>query len=288
MSVVHLLVSPGAGRHGTADAKATVISRVEAAGHEIVDLTASSAEASLDAARATVADGCERLIAVGGDGMVHIALQAVAGTNTVLGIVPVGTGNDFAGAVGLTGAPVTEMTDRALGSPASVDAIRTDHGWVATVATGGFSVAVNERAERMSFPKGSSRYTLATILEMPHLRHCPLSLTVDGEQHQLDAALFAVANTAYFGGGMAICPDADPGDGLLDVCVAGDIGRIALLRWLPKVYKGTHLRHPKAHTFRGRKIVVESLDVNLRGDGEALGPLPVTLEAVPGAIQLAR
>ena len=288
MAEVHLLVSPSGGRGRAAAAAPIVRSVIERAGHTPVDISGPSARESADAARAAVAAGAERLISVGGDGTLHLAIQGVAGTGAVLGVVPAGTGNDFARAFGLLGLSVEEATARALGPARPVDAIRTDRQrWVACSVTGGFSVDVNDRADRMRFPKGPSRYTVATLLAMPGLRHRELAVTVDGQRADYRSALFAVNKTPTFGGGMAICPDADPCDGLLDVCVVGPASRTTMLRLLPKVFEGGHVGHRHAHMLRGRTVTIEGESIDLVGDGETIGTTPITLEAIPGALRVA-
>lgn len=287
MGEVHLLVSPQGGR-GRAAAAAPVVQRViERAGHTPVDISGASAEESADAAKAAVAAGAERLVAVGGDGAVHLAVQGVAGSGTALGIVPAGTGNDFARALGLFDLSVEEAAAVALGPTRPVDAIRTNRQrWVMLSVTGGFSVDVNVRADRMRFPKGPSRYTAATLLTMPGLRHRELAVTVDGQRTELRSALFAVNNAPTFGGGMAICPDADLTDGLIDVCAVGPASRTTMLRLLPKVFEGGHVGHRHVHMMRGRTVTIEG-EMDLVADGEELGPAPIRLEVVPGALQVA-
>lgn len=301
MGTVRLLVSPAGGRGRALAAAGAVRSVIEAAGHEVADISGDSAEASERAARAAVAAGAGRLLAVGGDGTVNIAAQAAAETDTVLGIVPAGTGNDFARAVGLFGAGVERAAARALGPDRYVDAIRVTRSasagqpprWSTSVVTGGFSADVNARAERVRFPKGASRYTVATLLTVARLRHRRLAFTVDGQRHEFTCALWAVANTRSFGGGMAICPDADPRDGLLDLTVVGKMGRATLLRLLPTVFKGTHVRHPDVVSLRGRAITVDDASPagsqigEAFGDGEPMGSPPITFEAVPAALRLA-
>ena len=283
-----MLVSPHGGR-GRAAAAAPVVRRViEQAGHTPVDISGDSAEASAEAARAVVAAGAERLIAVGGDGTLHLAVQGVAGSGTALGLVPAGTGNDFARAVGLFGLSPEEAAAAALGPTRPVDAIRTDRArWVILSMTGGFSVDVNVRADRMSFPKGPSRYTVATLLTMPGLRHRELVVTVDGQRSELRSALFAVNNASTFGGGMAICPDADIADGLIDVCAVGPASRTTMLRLLPKVFKGGHVGHRHVHMMQGRSVTIEGEPMDLVGDGEPIGATPITLEVVSGAVRFA-
>ncbi|MEK9999177.1 MAG: diacylglycerol kinase family protein, partial [Acidimicrobiaceae bacterium] len=213
MSDIHVLVSPEAGRGRAAGTASEVLDRLRSLGGHVIDLSGADAAASAANARDAVAAGAERLVVLGGDGMVHLAVQAVAGTDTILGVVPVGTGNDFVRALpGIPEGPL-EAAAVALGDPDPIDAIRVDDRWVASVATAGFSADVNERANRLRRPKGQSRYTVATVLELPALKRRPTTITVDGTAHAHDAVMIAVANTAWFGGGMHICPDADPDDG---------------------------------------------------------------------------
>ncbi len=288
MGEVHLLVSPTGGRGRAAAAAPRVRRVIEEHGHTPVDISGATAAETADAARAAVAAGAQRLIAVGGDGTLHLALQGAAGTDAVLGLVPAGTGNDFARAFGLFGLSVEQAAARALGPPRPVDAIRTDRNrWMALNLTGGFTVDVNERTDRLRFPPGPSRYTVATLLTIPGLRYSELAVTVDGKRSEYRSALFTIANTPTFGGGMAICPDADPADGLLDVCVVGTAGRATMLRLLPKVFTGGHVGHKHVEMLRGRTITVEGEPMDLVGDGEPLGRSPITVEAVGGALNFA-
>ena len=172
---VHLLVSPDAGRGKAGGAHATVLHTLIGEGAEVIDITGADAAASAASARAAVAAGAERLVVVGGDGLVHLGLQAVAGTETILGVVPVGTGNDFIrGLAGVSSDPATAAR-AALGPVIELDAIHVgsrsagSSKWIASVATVGFSGDVNSRANRLRFPRGPWRYTVATVLELPGL-----------------------------------------------------------------------------------------------------------------------
>ena len=149
---VHLLVGPDAGRGRAGGARATVVEVLKSEGADVVDLTGADPAASARAAADAVAAGAGRLIVVGGDGLVHLGLQAVAGTSTVLGVVPVGTGNDFARGLDGIEAESADAARAALGDAVALDAIRAGDHWVASVATAGFSADVNERANKMGFP----------------------------------------------------------------------------------------------------------------------------------------
>jgi len=284
---VPVLVSPDAGRGGAATASAAVMSALRALGAEPDDITGSNATESLAAACAEVSSGAERLIVVGGDGLVNLGLQAVAASPTILGVVPVGTGNDFVRGIAGFETRLESAVAQALHDPVELDAIRTNHGWVASVATAGFSGDVNSRANKLRWPSGPNRYSVATMLELPRLKSRNVTLDLDGKIHELRATLIAVGNTAWFGGGMQICPSADPSDGMLEVTVVEDVGRVEMLRFFGKVFKGTHLEHSKVSTFRGHEICIESPDLELWGDGELLGSAPAELVARPGALRLA-
>ena len=191
---------------------------------------------------ASLAGTAERMVVLGGDGIVHLAANAVANTDTVLGIIPAGTGNDAAASLGLN-ADVESACRNALRDPTGIDLIAADTGQLGvTVATAGFSVAVNERADQMKRISGAAKYTVASVLELPKLGTHSMTMTLDGNVHEIDANLIAVANSPYFGGGMRIAPDADMSDGLLDVVVIGPASRMTFAAVLPTVFSGRHVK----------------------------------------------
>jgi len=289
MSQVALLANPAARSGRAAGDVQTVVDRLRTRGVEPFVLDATSAREAASAAADAVASGVDRLVVFGGDGIVQIAADAAAGSDTVLGLVAGGTGNDAAEALGLRAGSLEDRVDRALADPVPVDLIWTGERHAVTSCVAGFPATVNVRAEAMRFPRGPSRYTLATLAELPGMRPGRYRLTLDGEVVELTAAVVVVANTAFFGGGMRICPDADPTDGLLDVCVVGEVGRLSLLRSFAKVRTGAHLDHPDVSMFRAAAVGIVALDARpgLRADGEPFGSLPCDLVASPGAIQVA-
>lgn len=283
---VHVLGNPAA-RGGTGDVE-KVVGLLRARGIDPVPLEATSAEASEDVARTAVADGAERLIAVGGDGMVRIAVRAVAETDTVLGLVPQGTGNDFARALGLLEGSLDDHVSGALDPGVPIDAMRTSHGWVASVATMGFAGDVTERANGLRWPRGAQRYTVATLLQLPRLRAIQATIEVDGVVHDAATTMLSIGNTPYFGGGMKTCPGVRPTDGRLQVVVIGDVGKGTFLSVFPRVFKGGHVDHPDVATYTCERVTVScETDVLMWADGDELGPLPVTCEAVGGAVLVA-
>ncbi len=272
-----------------------IVAQFKALGTDVNVLTGCDRSESLDLCHRAVGDGATALVAVGGDGMVHLAVQAVAGGETPLGIVPVGTGNDFATCLGLPAdvdRSVHLITDGiATGRTTAIDAVRTTRdtegcGWWACVLGAGFDSAVNERANRMRWPRGPRRYDVAIFAELTSLRPHEFVLEVDGHREELAATFIAVGNAPAYGGGMRIAPTADLSDGLLDVTVVGPITRRDLIRFKSRVYEGTHVEHPAVSTRRGRLVRLESAGLVAYADGERLAELPVTSECVPGALRV--
>jgi diacylglycerol kinase (ATP) len=303
---VAVLANPVAGRGRHGGIAGELVDRLAEAGLRPRLLDAPSREAALAAAREAVGQGSQgaeggrgrpaALIAVGGDGTVHLALQAVAGTGVPLGVVPIGTGNDFAGAIGLPTVPrqAVESVAEALagGRTRAMDLARAtpvgggDAVWYATVLSAGLDASINERANRMRWPKGPSRYQLSILAEIAVLRPHDYALVLDGERTELSAMLIAVGNTTSYGGGVPICPRADHADGLLDLTVIDPIGRPTAIRINSLARKGTHLAHPKVRHFQARTVEIHGPAVHTYADGERAAALPVTITAVPSALRL--
>ncbi|MFD9864318.1 diacylglycerol kinase [Streptomyces alboflavus] len=291
-SEITLFVNPTAGRGRGAHAAQPAAAALRAAGFSVRTVIGEEAGDALRRARTAVDGGTGALIAVGGDGMASLALQAVAGTRTPLGVIAVGTGNDFARALGL---PVRDPAAAgALVAAAlkeerirDVDLGRVGATWFGTVLASGFDSRVNDRGNRMRWPTGRFKYDLAMLAELAAFKPVPYRVTLDdGVVHEVDATLVAIGNGSSYGGGMRICADADMSDGLFDVTVVGDCSRTTLLKVFPRVYKGTHLDHPKVTVHRAATVRIEAQGTTGYADGERLGDLPLTATCVPGAVRV--
>jgi diacylglycerol kinase (ATP) len=291
---VGVLVNRSAGVGRGARHVAEVLATLRAAGLDVTEIAAASAAEAGSACAKAVGEGLDALVAAGGDGTVNLAVQAVAGTLTPLGIVPCGTGNDLATSLGVPADPARAATEVArrivAGAGVAVDAVRTTTddgeflGWWACVLASGFDSAVNERANRMRWPRGPRRYDVAILAELARLRPLAYRVTLDGRTLELPAVMVAVGNTDSYGGGLRICPAADPSDGLLDVTVVGPVGRAEVVRLKPRLYAGSHVEDPRVRTYRATEVRLEAAGVRAYADGEPLAPLPLVLTCVPGAL----
>jgi diacylglycerol kinase (ATP) len=201
-----------------------------------VDSVSEDSEANLSLAlRSRLQKPHRALITVGGDGIVHLALQVLADyPETPLGVIPAGTGNDVARALGMAGGSVLDavslIVDTLESSPRRIDLGEAVHGGATTrfaaVYSAGFDALVNERANKLRFPTGTSRYTVAMLLELTTLTPRRYRLDIDGEVSEVEALLVAVANTESFGGGMRVVPDTPIDDGLLQVFTLAPLSRM--------------------------------------------------------------
>jgi diacylglycerol kinase (ATP) len=287
---IALVVNPTSGKGRGAAARAAVEERLRSRGAHVRTIVGNDAAHARELSAGAVAEGVDALVALGGDGMVHLALQAVAGTETPLGIVPAGTGNDLAWSLGLPQRDPLAAADVVLaGTQRRVDAVRTDAGggrWFACVLGAGFDSVVNERANTLRWPRGPVRYNVAIAFELPRFKAMPFTLTLDGEPWRTDAMLVALGNAQSYGAGIRITAEAVIDDGLLDVFVLAPVSKLDFVRTLPKARTGSHLTHPAVTVRRARRVTIDSPGVVAYADGERMGPLPLTCECVPGALQV--
>jgi len=291
-------INPSASFGATRAVGPAVVQTLRAMGHEVTSLTEPDFDQLVASARAAVKKRPDALVVVGGDGMVNLAANLVAGTKVPFGLIPSGTGNDMARVLGIpyedTEAAILAL-DAALGAGArTIDAARitwfengrTRERWFACALSAGFDAIVNERANAMRHPKGPSRYILALLAELVRLKPIAYRLTLDGEVIETAAVLVALGNGVSLGGGMKITPDALLDDGLLDVLIVKPLSRFNFLRIFPRVFAGTHVTDPRVRIERAAKVRIEAEGIVAYGDGERIAPLPVDVEVVPGALRV--
>ncbi|WP_435245731.1 diacylglycerol kinase [Streptomyces sp. NRRL F-5630] len=291
-SDITLFVNPTAGRGRGAAAARPAARVLRDAGFRVRTVVGTDAEDAAARAKEAVAAGTGALVAVGGDGLLSLALAAVAGTRTPLGVIAAGSGNDFGRSLGLpvrAPAEAAGVVARALREDThrAIDLGRVAGRWYGTVLATGFDSRVNDRGNRMRLPLGRFRYDLAILAELAAFAPTPYRLRLDdGPVREIEATLIAVGNGTSYGGGMRICADARLDDGLLDVTVVGPCSRATLLKVFPRVYRGTHLAHPVVTRYRAGRVALDAAGLTGYADGEPLGPLPLTATGHPAAVRL--
>lgn len=284
---IALLTNPSAGKGRGTRTAAIALPRLKEAGIRVRSLVGRTADEALELAQGAVADDVDSLVVVGGDGMVHVAVQALVGSGTSLGVIPSGTGNDVARYLDIPRSDPQLATDVIVGARTRrIDLARCGSTHFVTVLAAGFDSLVNERANRMRWPRGRMRYHLATLAELRVFDPLPYTLELDGEVRRVEAMLVAVGNGPSFGGGLRITHGAFLDDGLLDVVIIKTMSKLGLVRTYPKLYSGKHTQHPQYEHHRVRTVTVAAPGITAYADGERVGALPLTVEVVPGALEV--
>lgn len=259
---------------------------------ELHVVTSASYEEARDLTRsaALAAQPGDVVAAMGGDGMAHLGLNACAGTDATLALIPAGTGNDFARGAGVPGSIREAVEALVRGRSRVLDlsllANETGTRYVGAVVSSGYDARVNRATNDIRLRLGPLSYGYIALRELAGFSPLDYRLVIDGRPRELSAMLVAVANTGVFGGGMRIAPDADPADGLLDVTIIHAASRGKLLRLLPSLYSGSFVRDPAVERLRARTIEIDGDGLFAMGDGEEMGPVPARVRCVPGCLRL--
>ncbi|MFC3848746.1 diacylglycerol kinase family protein [Corynebacterium hansenii] len=287
---VALISNPKAGKGRTGDKLAKARNRLAELGVDVVHMQGSSPQASRELAAEAVADDAIDVIACcGGDGLVSLVLQEQAMSGKPIGIIPTGTGNDHAREHGIPLDPERAAETIAVGRFRTTDLGLMkgpgfeDH-WFGTIAMAGFDSLVTERTNQISWPTGKSRYVAAIAIEFAKFHSLPARLVIERDL-VLDENLtmVAIGNTRTYGGGMKVCPTADPTDGMLNVTVLKRLSRRRAAMKFPKIFTGDFLNEEGVSTFRASHISLRMDGVTAFADGDPVGPADFTVECVPGA-----
>ena len=230
------------------------------------------------------------VVVVGGDGMAHLGLNACANTDATLGIIPAGTGNDFARGAGIPGSIKESVEALVTGKTRVMDLSRVTNSagtrFVGAVVSSGYDARVNRATNDIRLRFGALSYGYIALRELLNFSPIQYRLEIDGEVRELEAMLVAVCNTGVFGGGMQISPEADPTDGLLDVTIIHKASRAKLMRLLPLTYTGGFAKDSAVEQLRARVVRADGDGLFAMGDGEEIGDVPVEVECAPGVLRV--
>ena len=226
---------------------------------------------------------CSGVVSVGGDGLAHLILQATVPSRVAFAVIPAGTGNDFVRALQWSLSDIENQLDFiTTQKPSPIDLGLVDGEWFGAVLSCGFDSTVNEKANKLRWPKGPAKYNVAIALELPVFKPSHFSIELDDRSIDTEAMLIAVGNGSSYGGGMQVCPQASLTDGLFDVMILSPVSKLEFIRVFPTVYSGTHINHPQVNVYRTKKIRINATAVAY-ADGERIGALPISAECVADA-----
>ena len=281
-----LLVNPSSGGGRAKKLLPEVEREFERQGVEFRTVLTTNLEQGVEQARDAASRG-EVPVVMSGDGLIGRVGGALARSRTPVGIIPGGRGNDLARMLGIP----TEI-------PAAVDILAQGHERVIDVgeangerflgiASTGFDSECNRRANETRLVRGNMVYAYTALRTLATWKPASFEVTVDGERHDFSGYSVAAANTRYFGGGMMVAPAARLDDGMLDVVLTAEGGKLKFLANLPKVFQGTHVDLPQITVLRGAEVEISAnRDFEVYADGEHLTDLPARLRVLPGALRL--
>lgn len=283
------LVNPRAGRGG---ARATWkrLERLVAGRRDLEAIIPSSYAETRRLAAEAVKNGLERVIAVGGDGTLDAVADELAGSETIMGAIPAGTGNDFCKTTGIPLRAEAALEVALNGAAQAVDlGLAPGKRHFLNVAGVGFDADVATLAS--GYPSGlggTLPYLLGALTTIIRWNPVEITVEVDGQRYDGPITLTAIANGPQYGGGMRIAPTARRDDGLFDVYVAEALSRGQLLKLLPQVYSGAHVKHPGVHLLRGEHVrIVPRGPIHAHVDGDLIDPGSLTFRVRPRALRVA-
>lgn len=243
---------------------------------------------AVELAEQALAAGEKCIVAMGGDGTLREVAGVLVGKDSVLGLIPCGTGNDFARAVHIPQDVDAAMQILLNNPPRPIDAGSVNGAYFFNVAGFGFDTDVVKYTEKFKKKlNGNLPYMLGILQTLLHLTPRKMTVSYKGGEVTLPALLICAANGTHFAGGMNLAPNALQDDGMFDVCILHDIGVFAFLKLLPKFKKGKHL-DSKHFTFlkTAKMKVTTELDCEVQLDGELVGHTPAEFIALPGALSM--
>ena len=240
------------------------------------------------------AENRDSLVVMGGDGIMHLGINAAGGTKVPLGMIPAGTGNDACRSIGVPLDPIRAARVIAEGHLMEMDLSlavgKLAHGgtqrYVGTVVATGYDARVGIRGGMMAKAWRSLAYGVAALVELRSFEPLNYRIRIDNQERNLPAMFVAVANGGYYGGGMHIAPTASVTDGLLDITLVHPVSKLTLLRLLPRMFDGGFVTDPAVEQLRAREVMIDGDGLIGVADGEALGQPPFGITCQPRALSV--
>ena len=233
------------------------------------------------------AEAGEIPVVVSGDGLVGAVGGALAGSDTPLGIVPSGRGNDLARILGIPAEPEAAVAMLAGGETRRIDVGEVNGKRFLGIVSVGFDSECNRLANETKWLRGSLAYVYSSVRTLLGWKAARFTLRIGDESERFSGYFVSVANNRAYGGGMLIAPDAELDDGEFDVVTIGEVGKLRFLANLPKVFKGTHVERDEVRVFRASRLELSaSRPFPVFADGEHLSDLPATLRVLPRALSV--
>ena len=247
-----------------------------------------SSQHLMELARGAREEKPDLIVSAGGDGTHHYVINGLHKSEVPLGLLPLGTGNDFAKGVGMPMDPHAAAAALLNGHVREIDLARVGAALYGCIAGVGFDSIVTRYAnEHARWLSGSLAYTWSLLCCMGKYRPQQLEIIADGESFSGEVLFAVVGNNSSYGGGIRLAPRARLDDGILDICIVPYMSRLELLSWVPRAYRGEHLNHPRIKYLQARQITLRPASrMELFGDGEFLQELPATIEVVPRALRV--
>lgn len=287
--MTRLILNPVAGTDAAPEQLTGILARL-APRFGVIDvaITAAAGDANRSA-REAIASGCDHLIVAGGDGTLNEVLNGVAAVEggfdrVIFGLLPLGTGNDFANAIGIPRDPSAAIDLLARANARRFDLGRVNGRVFINVSAGGFVADVSDAVDpALKSLAGRLAYLIGGAKVLARVE--PFRCEVNGRQHS--CLLFAVCNAPMFGGGRLIAPHAEPDDGAFDVCVIDEMNLLDFVGLLRRVADGSHVTDERVSYFAAREVTLSfEREVRVNADGEVFSATSCQYDLLEGAARV--
>ena len=300
MSYARLIVNPTAGAGRTAKKWPYIKQLLKNKGLRFEhDITEAPGHA-IELAKSAVKKGYKLVVSVGGDGTINEIVNGIYAAGGIkdieLGIIGTGTGSDYIRTIGISRHyqvschhllnPIKKSVD--LGMVEFINGGQSTKRIFANFAGLGFDAeVVRSTTKKFKSLGGKPAYLMGLFSTFATYKNHKIHLTIDGQKEDRKICTIVMSNGKYGGGSMLIAPEADPSDGLFEVLIIGDISKPDLLWSLPRIYRGTHLTHPKVTLKRAKEVVIYTDEkMSIQADGELIGEGPARFSVLPSALNL--